>query len=96
MCQTHHFNQLWDGNFKLHRDWIRDVLHGSDELVVASEELPEQPVLCFGGEAAWMGKGEEEEGRLNTEAQICTLDHTKYGKKIWVLTKYFFVLCNKM
>lgn len=47
------FDQLGNGDLELHSDWIRDVLHRSDELVVLSEESPEEPVLCLGGQAAW-------------------------------------------
>lgn len=46
------FDQLGNGDLELHSDWIRDILYRSDELVVLSEESPEKPVLCLGGEAA--------------------------------------------
>lgn len=49
---AYNFNQLGNGDLELHSDWIRDILHGSDELVVLSEESPEESVLRLGGKAA--------------------------------------------
>lgn len=51
--KTYNFNQLWDGDLELHGDGVRDILHRPDELVVSSEKLPEQTVLCLGWEAVW-------------------------------------------
>ncbi len=50
---AYNFDQLRDGDLKLHSDGIRDVLHWSDELVISSEQFSEQPVLCLGWKAAW-------------------------------------------
>lgn len=47
-CIAYNFDQLRDGDLELHGDGVGDILHRSDELVVSSEEFPEQPVLCLG------------------------------------------------
>lgn len=52
MCLCGHmaynFDQLRDGDLKLHGDGVGHILHRSDELVVPPEQLPEESVLCFG------------------------------------------------
>lgn len=48
VCKAYNFDQLRDGDLELHCDRVGDVFHWSDELVISSEQLPEQPVLCLG------------------------------------------------
>lgn len=45
--KAYNFNQLGDGDLKLHSDWIRDILHWSDELIISSKQLPEKSVLSL-------------------------------------------------
>lgn len=48
MCKAYNFDQLRNGDLKLHCDRVGDILHWSDELVISSEQLPEQSILCLG------------------------------------------------
>ena len=68
-CVAYNFDQLRDGNLKLHSDGVRDILHWSDELVISSKQFPEQPVLCLGWEAIW--------GDTDKEAELVLNDWTK-------------------
>lgn len=45
---AYNFDELRDGDLKLHGDGVGHVLHRSDELVVSPEQLPEEPVLRLG------------------------------------------------
>ena len=71
-CKAYNFDQLRDGDLKLHSDRIRDILHWSDELVISSEQFPEEPVLCLGWKAVWTdrkgeGSDKEERGRQSDQ-----------------------------
>lgn len=52
-CIAYNFDKLRDGDLKLYSDGVRDILHWSDELVISSEQFPEQPVFCLGWKAVW-------------------------------------------
>lgn len=45
---TYHVNELCDGQPEVDENHVRDVGHGPGPLVVASEELLQQPFLCVG------------------------------------------------
>lgn len=42
---TYHVGQLCDGHFKMHSDWVRNVFHGPDELVIMSKQFVKEPLL---------------------------------------------------
>lgn len=54
---THHLHQLGHGHLELDDDGVRDVLDGTDELVVALKEGRVEPVLGLGAAAACGGQG---------------------------------------
>lgn len=87
---THHLHQLGHGHLELDDDGVRDVLDGTDELVVALKEGRVEPVLGLGAAAACGGHGRVS-GRggrcsLRGRSTLCGEAWSDWGLSCCILT----------